>query len=76
MLNLEQYTFRLYLGSEEQIADPLIAATDPQGQVPAFRGLSYAVFEELPLADFNNSIPNFSFEVTRKANITSIRDKG
>ncbi|HJD57567.1 glycoside hydrolase TIM-barrel-like domain-containing protein [Candidatus Tisiphia endosymbiont of Ptychoptera albimana] len=71
LLNLEQYTFRLYLGSEEQIADPLIAATDPQGQVPAFRGLSYAVFEELPLADFNNSIPNFSFEVTRKANIPS-----
>ncbi len=69
LLNLEQYKFRLYLGSEEQIADPLIAAAEPQGQVPAFRGLSYAVFEELPLADFNNSIPNFSFEVTRKANI-------
>ncbi|WP_425363496.1 glycoside hydrolase/phage tail family protein [Candidatus Tisiphia endosymbiont of Hybos culiciformis] len=69
LLNLEQYKFRLYLGSEEQIADPLIAATEPQGQAPAFRGLSYAVFEELPLADFNNSIPNFSFEVTRKANI-------
>lgn len=69
LFNLEQYKFRFYLGSEEQIADPLIAAAEPQGQAPAFRGLSYAVFEELPLSDFNNSIPNFSFEVTRKANI-------
>ncbi|WP_375318905.1 glycoside hydrolase TIM-barrel-like domain-containing protein [Candidatus Tisiphia endosymbiont of Oplodontha viridula] len=71
LLNLEQYKYRLYLGSEEQMVDPLIAAAEPQGQAPAFRGLSYAVFEELPLADFNNSIPNFSFEVTRKANIPS-----
>ncbi len=69
LLNLEQYKFRLYLGSEEQLPDPLIAAAEPQGQAPAFRGLSYAVFEDLPLADFNNSVPNFSFEVTRKANI-------
>lgn len=71
LLNLEQYKFRLYLGSEEQLPDPLIAATEAQGQAPAFRGLNYAVFEDLPLADFNNLMPNFSFEVTRKANIPS-----
>jgi hypothetical protein len=27
------------------------------------------VFEDLPLADFEDVIPNLSFEVTRKANV-------
>ncbi|WP_419235440.1 hypothetical protein [Rickettsia endosymbiont of Nabis limbatus] len=40
-----------------------------KNKTPAFRSLSYAVFEELPLEDFDNIIPNFSFEVTRKPNI-------
>lgn len=71
LIDIGKYKFRLYLGSEHQAVDPLIASCQPHGQVPAFRGLSYVVFEELPLSDFNNSIPNFSFEVTRKANIPS-----
>lgn len=69
LLTLGQYKFRLYLGSEHQVPDPLIARSCGTGSTPAFRGLSYAVFEDLPLSDFNNIIPNFSFEVTRKANI-------
>lgn len=69
LLNLGQYKFRLYLGSEQQLPDALIASSCEQGCVPAFRGLSYGIFEDLPLSDFNNKIPHFSFEVTRKANI-------
>ena len=41
-----------------------------QDPSPAYRGLAYIVFEELPLADFNDNIPSFTFEVTRKANVT------
>jgi hypothetical protein len=37
------------------------------GKVPAYRGLAYVVIEDFPLAAFGNRIPNFSFEVTRKA---------
>ena len=72
LINLEKYKFRLYLGSEQQLPDPLIEASIGLGRTPAFRSLSYAVFEDLPLEDFGNSIPNFSFEVTRRANIPDI----
>ncbi len=71
LLDLGQYNSRLYLGHEHQLPDPLIAQTCEQGKSPAFRDLSYIVFEDLPLSDFSNIIPNFSFEVTRKANIPS-----
>jgi len=50
LLDLGKYKFRLYLGSEDQMPDPLI--TNAIGQhIPAFRGLSYIIFEELPLND-------------------------
>lgn len=55
--------FRLYLGTEAQGADPLIAAYEGFGRAPAHRGMAYAVFEHLDLADFGNRIPSLSFEV-------------
>lgn len=54
---------RLYLGNERQSADPLMeAALGPNG-TPAYRGLAYAVFEDLALAEFANRIPILSFEI-------------
>jgi hypothetical protein len=58
---LQQVTMRLHVGSERQNADPLIAAAE--GEAPAFRGLSYVVFEDLPLAEFGNRLPNLAFEL-------------
>ncbi len=55
--------FRLHLGSEDQEVDPLIASVEGAAQAPAHRGLAYAVFEALQLADFGNRIPSLSFEV-------------
>jgi len=66
LLDLKDYNFRLYTGSEEQLPDPILGPN-----APAFRGLSYIVFEDLPLRDFNNSIPDFSFEVVRHAKLVS-----
>lgn len=68
IIDLSNYKFRLYKGSQDQEPDPLIQekSEDP---ATAYRGLAYIVFEELPLSDFDNNIPNFSFEVTRKANL-------
>ncbi|MDP5083247.1 MAG: hypothetical protein NWP61_03275, partial [Rickettsiaceae bacterium] len=68
VINLGQYNFRLYKGDEEQLADPLIVSLS-ESAAPAYRGLAYIVFERLPLADFNDVIPNLSFEITRKPNI-------
>lgn len=55
--------FRLHSGGEDQAADPLIAAAEGVGQTPAYRGIAYAVFEDLELADFGNRIPSLTFEV-------------
>ncbi|WP_022682155.1 phage tail protein [Sphingobium bisphenolivorans] len=55
--------FRLYRGEEDQGADPLIAASEGSGRTPAHRGIAYAVFEDLALADYGNRIPSLTFEV-------------
>lgn len=59
--------FRLHLGGEEQAADPLIAAAEGAGHTPAHRGIAYAVFEDLELAEFGNRIPSLTFEVEADA---------
>lgn len=55
--------FRLHTGGEDQAADPLIASAEGLGLAPAHRGVAYAVFEDLELADYGNRIPSLSFEV-------------
>ena len=56
-------TFRLHTGEGDQPRDALIAAAEGAGNCPAFRGLAYAVFEHLALADFGNRIPSLTFEI-------------
>jgi hypothetical protein len=56
---------RLYVGSEDQLPDPLIEAHLGSGEVPAFRGLAYVVFEGLQLAEFGNRLPNITVEVVQ-----------
>lgn len=56
-------TFRFHTGHGDQQPDPLISAAEGAADCPAFRGLAYAVFENLQLADFGNRIPSLSFEV-------------
>jgi hypothetical protein len=55
--------FRVHPGSEDQAPDPLIASVEGAALTPAHRGIAYAVFEDLELADFGNRIPSLSFEV-------------
>lgn len=62
-LSLAHVTSRLYRGSADQLADPLIVATE--GDAPAYRGLAYMVFEDFPLDEFGARLPQLSFEVTR-----------
>ncbi len=71
LVDISCYQFRLYHGTEEQLPDPLIASMMGRESTPAFRGLAYIVFDNLPLADFNNMIPNLSFEVLRRPNVKS-----
>ncbi len=55
--------FRYHKGHANQAPDPLLASAEAVGQCPAYRGLAYAVFEDLQLADFGNRIPSLTFEV-------------
>jgi hypothetical protein len=55
-------TIRTHVGDEAQPVDPLIAAAEG-GAAPAYRGRASVVFEDLPLGDYGNRIPNLTFEV-------------
>ncbi|QPM89917.1 baseplate multidomain protein megatron [Pseudooceanicola algae] len=60
-------SMRVYHGAADQLADPRMEAIEGPGQVPAYRGLAYVVFEDLDLTQFGSRIPQFSFEVIRPA---------
>ncbi|NTF31268.1 baseplate multidomain protein megatron [Rhizobium skierniewicense] len=64
-LDLTGIEMRFYSGSDTQRPDPLIEAKQGAGNAPAYRGLSYVVFERLPLDSFGNRIPLLQFEVVR-----------
>lgn len=61
----------LYPGSETQEPDPTIEAVEGSGNVEAYRGTCYMVFTNLPLADYGNRIPSFSFELTQETEDTT-----
>ena len=67
LLSLSGIRHRIYLGNETQTPDPKIQAVEGHGTVPAYRGLAYVVFEDLPLERFGNHIPQLNFEVFRSA---------
>lgn len=63
LLDTAGLTLRFYRGSQDQLPDGLIEAT--QGDAPAYRGLCYLVVEQLPLNRFGNRIPHLSVELCR-----------
>ncbi len=61
---------RVYLGTDDQLPDPLLEAAIGAGETPANRGLAYVVFDHLELEDFGNRIPLFTFEVVAHESAT------
>jgi hypothetical protein len=53
----------LYPGTGTQMPDPTIQGNNGVDATPAFRGLAYAVFEDFPLANFGNRVPNLRAQV-------------
>lgn len=66
---------RVYHGTDDQLPDPKIAAVEGADDAPAYRGTAYVVFEDLPLGQFGNRIPQFSFEVSRPAGADAPTDQ-
>lgn len=65
LLDTRGLNFRFYRGDSTQLPDSLIEATQGVGNAPAYRGLCYLVFENLPLSRFGNRIPQISTELCR-----------
>ncbi|WP_026784120.1 baseplate multidomain protein megatron [Pleomorphomonas koreensis] len=65
LLDTAGIAWRWYPGDENQTADPFIAARMGAADTPSYRGTAYVVFEELPLANYGNRLPQLSFEVFR-----------
>ncbi|MES2664918.1 MAG: glycoside hydrolase/phage tail family protein [Pseudomonadota bacterium] len=61
-LNMQVYT-----GSEDQLPDARIEAVEGAGRAPAYRGTAYVVIEDLDLSPYGNRVPQFTFEVMRRA---------
>ena len=55
--------FRWCAGEDDQSIDPLMAAAVGVNRCPAYRGLAYALFENLELGDYGNRIPALTLEV-------------
>jgi hypothetical protein len=65
LLDMTGITFRFYAGTETQTADTFITTVEGSGNVPAYRGIAYLVFEELQLADFGNRVPVITAEIIK-----------
>ena len=66
-IDISEFTVRLHPGTDDQEPDSLIVAKEGAGNVPAYRGTAYAVFERFPINDYGNRVPQLSFEVFRGA---------
>ncbi|TNE36264.1 MAG: hypothetical protein EP348_07285 [Alphaproteobacteria bacterium] len=56
--------FRFYKGDEDQLPDSIMEAEEGAGNVPAYRGLCYLVFDDLSLTNYGNRLPNIEVLVT------------
>ena len=62
-LDTGRIAMRVHTGTEDQLPDPLIAMIEGAEGAPAYKGLAYVVFEDLPLDEYGLRIPQLSFEV-------------
>jgi hypothetical protein len=74
LLDMSKYTIRFYPGSDTQAVDSYMQTIEGAGNVPAYRGLAYLVFEKFPLEDFGNRIPQITAEIIRPLDTTGPDD--
>lgn len=65
-LSAGDISFKFYAGNETQLPDSLIEDDVGAENAPAFRGLTYIVFDDLPLRNFGNRIPSITAEIAFK----------
>lgn len=55
--------WKIYYGTDDQMPDPAMEAALGAGNCPAYRGIAYIVFYDLPMADYGNSPMGAQVEV-------------
>ncbi len=65
---------RLYTGQDDQPLDSLMASAEAVGQCPAYRGMAYALFEDLQLAEYGNRIPSLTFELFERDEVVPVAE--
>lgn len=69
---------RIYLGTEDQMPDPAMEAwcEDRYGpdSCPAYRGVSYIVFDDIPLEKFGNRIPQITVEAMSAPQVSYLHE--
>jgi hypothetical protein len=61
-----KYRIKFYNGSEDQVPNATMQSFLGEANTPAFRGLAYLFFDNIPLDDFSNRIPQITAEVYRQ----------
>lgn len=65
LMDTTNVVMRVYTGTEDQMPDAFIEAKMGTGEVPAYRGIAYVIFEDLDVTNYGSRIPQLSFEVFR-----------
>ncbi len=74
LLDMSRYTHTFYTGGEDQEPDSLIESVEGEGNVPAYRGTCYLVFDSMLLDDFGNRIPQITAEIIRRSDVSDADD--
>lgn len=62
---------RIYTGTDSQLPDPLIQASEGIEHTPAYRHRAYLLFHDLPLEEYGNRFPTVTSEVCAAGTIDS-----
>ncbi len=73
-VNLSQYGYAFYNGSLSQLPDAFIESIEGTGNVPAYRGTCYIVFQLMALDAFGNRMPQITAELHRAPPIPDPND--
>lgn len=65
LLDLSKHTVRFYPGSDTQEPDTFMEGVEGAGNVPAYRGTCYLMFERFPLEEYGNRIPQVTAEIIK-----------
>lgn len=74
LIDLNNFSHRIYYGTSTQEPDSLIQSIEGINKTCAYKDICYIVFENFPLSNYGNRLPNFTFEVKRK-NLYDKNDK-